>query len=277
MPEQLAVLGLPISHSLSPRIHRAAYAQLGLPWRYSAVRCAAAELGTFLAGRGPEWRGLSVTMPLKEEAHRLARSLDPVAESSGVVNTLARRADGRGWDGYNTDVAGLAAAIRDAGLDAARTLVIGTGATAVSAVLAAQQLGAAQLWVAGRRRTAAHAIARRFGATDGIDLADAELRRLPATLVISTLPGPAGHQASIPAELTAVPLFDVAYDPWPSPLAERWRAAGGTAHPGTAMLIEQAIVQVRIFRSGDPTTLLPDESAVRAAMRGATASADMGR
>lgn len=281
MREQLAVLGWPISHSLSPRIHRAAYAQLGLPWRYTAVRCGVAGLQGFLESRGAEWRGLSLTMPLKEEAHRLARWLDPVAQASGVVNTLARRSDGTGWDGYNTDVAGLAAAVRDAGLDATRTLVIGTGATAISAVLAAGQLGASRIWVAGRRYSAAAAIADRGLAQGGgtvaaIDLADPELARVPATLVISTLPGPAGRDLAFPTELTGVPLFDVAYDPWPSPLAARWRTAGGTAHPGTAMLIEQAIVQVRIFRTGEPGTPLPDESAVRAAMRGAAASADMG-
>nr|WP_237464603.1 shikimate dehydrogenase [Leucobacter luti] len=275
----MAVLGWPIGHSLSPAIHRAAYSTLGLPWRYSAVRCGADSLAAFVASRGPEWRGFSVTMPLKEEAHRIARDLDPVARASGVVNTLRRRDDGRGWDGFNTDVAGLATAIGAAGLDPADTIVLGTGATAVSAVLAAQRLGAGRIRVAGRNSAAAAALAARGDEATAMSahgLADEALRDGSSTLIISTLPGPAGRALDVPAALTAVPLFDVAYDPWPSPLAERWRAAGGVAHPGTAMLIEQAIVQVRIFSSGDPDTPLADEGAVRAAMRGATASADMG-
>lgn len=277
MRDQLAVLGWPIAHSLSPRIHRAAYGVLGLPWSYSAVRCGAAELAGFIAGRGPEWRGFSVTMPLKEEAHRLAATLDPIAQASGVVNTLARRADG-GWDGFNTDVPGLAAAVAGSGLDATRTVVLGTGATAVSAVLAAQRLGAERVWVAGRNAAAAQGIATRLEGHGPVEVctpADPALERARATLVISTLPGPAGREVPVPAGLTAVPLFDVAYDPWPSPLAARWRAAGGSASPGTDMLIEQAIVQIRIFTGGGTETPLANEAAVRDAMRAAVAP-DMG-
>lgn len=277
MPGQLAVLGWPIAHSLSPRIHRAAYGALGLPWRYSAVRCGEAELAGFLAARGPEWLGFSVTMPLKEEAHRIAATLDPIARVSGVVNTLARRADG-GWDGFNTDVPGLAAAIASAGLDATRTVILGTGATAVSAVLAAQRLGAEQVWVAGRNAAAAQGIAARLEGHGQVVVctpADPALERARATLVISTLPGPAGRELPVPQGLTAVPLFDVAYDPWPSPLASRWRAVGGSAFPGTEMLIEQAIVQIRIFSNGSPEAELPDERAVRDVMRAAV-TPDMG-
>lgn len=278
VPSQLAVLGWPIAHSLSPRIHRAAYDVLGLPWRYSAVRCAVPELEGFLAGRGPEWRGFSVTMPLKEAAHRLATTLDPIAQVSGVVNTLIRRPDGTGWDGANTDVAGLAAAIAGANLDATRTVVLGTGATAVSAVLAAQTLGAEHVWVAGRNAESAGAIRDRLaarGAVTPVGPADPALDHADATLIIATLPGPVGHALPVPDALFGVPLFDVAYDPWPSPLAGRWEAAGGAAHPGTAMLIEQAIVQIRLFRGGDAATPMTQEDAVRAAMRAAI-TPDMG-
>lgn len=271
---RLAVLGSPIGHSRSPRIHRAAYAVLGLPWEYEAVECGAAELGPWLAERsaavgaagGPEWRGLSLTMPLKEEAHRLAAVLDPVAEESGVANTLMHLV-GDTWAGFNTDVGGLAAAIREAGLDAARTVVIGSGATAVSAVLAARSLGAERVTVLARREEAARALAERFGAAHGALVGDRAAR--DATLLVSTLPGPAGRELELPATPTRVPLFDVAYDPWPSPLAERWRAAGGEAHSGLGMLIHQALLQVRIFVGGDPALPLDREDEVLAAMRAA--------
>lgn len=280
MREQLAVLGWPIGHSLSPRIHRAAYEVLGLDWHYSAVRCGEAGLGSFLAGRGPEWRGLSLTMPLKEEAFRLAASLDPIARESGVVNTLRHRGDG-GWDGFNTDVPGLASAISAAGLDATRTAVLGTGATAVSALLAARQLGARETRIAGRRPDAAISLAQRFdGSHDlqcvGMGLSDPELSAWRPTLTISTLPGPAGATVEVADALHAAPLFDVAYDPWPSPLAQRWERAGGRALPGTNMLIEQAIVQIRIFCGGDPATPLAAEEAVREAMHAAAAPANVG-
>ena len=269
----LAVLGSPIAHSKSPAIHAAAYEVLGLDWRYGREELQAAELEAFLASRGPEWRGFSLTMPLKEEAHRLAIALDPVAERSGVVNTLLRvvgPGSAPAWAGFNTDVAGLAAAVREAGLDPARTVVLGAGATAVSAVLAAQRLGADRVAVVARRIEPAQQLAARFGAAAArLGSPEAESLCADATLVVSTLPGPAGAQVELPEGLARVPLFDVAYDPWPSPLAERWREHGGEAHPGLAMLVQQALVQLRIFVGGDPGFELDREAEVLRAMRAA--------
>ncbi len=281
---RLAVLGSPVAHSRSPRIHAAAYRALGLDWRYSAVRCGEAGLRAFLDGRGDEWRGFSVTMPLKSEAHRLANTLDPVATESGVVNTLRRLEDGA-WFGANTDVPGLAAAIARNGLDARRTVVLGSGATAVSAILAVRELGAEHVTLLARNTAAGRSLVTRFdgtraavstapmrlvyggsGADDGAATSVGTGQEAPS-LVISTLPGPAAAQIGIPAWLARIPLFDVAYDPWPSPLASRWRASAGEAHPGTEMLVEQALLQVRIFTHGDPALPLADEGSVRDAMR----------
>lgn len=285
--QRLAVLGSPIEHSRSPRIHRAAYGALDLDWSYTRVRCGVAGLDAFLRSRGSEWRGFSVTMPLKEEARRIATVLDPVATESGVVNTLLRIV-GPGdavprWAGYNTDVPGLAAAIRGAGLDALRTVVLGSGATAVSALLAARRLGAERITLLARNSAAVADLVARFegtgeasaaavrvsGAVLGTEDATAAAEEADATLVISALPGPAGAGVELPAGLERAPLFDVAYDPWPSPLAERWRVAGGIAHPGLDMLVEQALVQARIFVAGEPSFPLPDESALLDVMRGA--------
>ncbi|MBO1804641.1 shikimate dehydrogenase [Leucobacter ruminantium] len=300
MAERLAVLGSPIAHSKSPAIHAAAYERLALDWRYGRQQLEAAELADFLASRGPQWRGFSVTMPLKEEAHRLSTVLDPIAEESGVVNTLLRIAsDTSGaprWAGFNTDVAGLAMAISNAGLDATSTVVIGSGATAVSAILAARRLGARHVEVVARNVDAVGRLVARFGETRepgsdsplhvsgtvlphavnliadiaAVAAAGIDARIASPTLVISTLPGPAGAELALPTGLTEVPLFDVAYDPWPSPLAARWRDAGGTAHAGTEMLVEQALAQVRIFVGGDPSIALEDEPSVLAAMRAAS-------
>ena len=287
----LAVLGFPIAHSQSPPIHRAAFAALGLDWWYTRIRCGEAGLERFIRGRGPEWRGFSLTMPLKEEAFRLAVDVDPVARESGVANTLLRRADG-GWDAFNTDVAGLAAAIRNAGHDASRTIIIGSGATAVSAILAARSLGARSIDLVARNADAVASLVERFGGSAGAgsDPAGAEPPILagtpigeldellargadgaPHTLIISTLPGPAAATTATPDAATRVPLFDAAYDPWPSPFAARWTAAGGIATPGIDMLVEQAIIQDRIFLTGDPAAPLPDEAAVRAAVARETA------
>lgn len=293
MTPQLAVLGLPIEHSKSPLIHSAAYAELGFEWTYSAIPCGVEDLNALLSSSGPDWTGFSLTMPLKEEAHRLAAVLDPVATESGVVNTLLRLSGHAGWAGFNTDVAGLAAALVDANLDASHTIVIGSGATAVSAILAARKNGAERVSLLARNPDVAATLIARFSGTSepGSEvplrmdtLTPAALRADPAaggltssgTLVISTLPGPASQSLEVPDALTAVPLFDVAYDPWPSPLAERWRDAGGRAVSGLGMLIAQALIQIRIFQHGNPDTPLPNEDAVLAVMRRALDSVSMG-
>lgn len=289
--QRLAVLGSPIAHSRSPQLHRAAYEILGLPWEYTAIECQEAQLAGFLHSRDENWRGFSVTMPLKYEAHRRSVWLDPIAQQSGVVNTLLREQpdDARispRWRGFNTDVGGLAAALREAGLAAGHTVVLGAGATAVSAALAAQTLGATHLTVLARRADAARALATRCaaqgsGATSALVTSWGTFAEVPreecarATLVISTLPGRAAQELTFPSELLRLPLFDVAYDPWPSPLAKRWREAGSEAHPGINMLLQQALLQVRIFVHGDPAIVVPRETEVLAAFRDVAAQMNM--
>lgn len=286
---KLAVLGQPIMHSKSPTVHRAAYEVLGLDWHYESIECEAKSFQSLVGGFDTEWRGLSVTMPLKEEAHRFAAVLDPVGIESGVVNTLLRLTSGSGgasqWAGFNTDVEGLARAIARSGLDAAHTIVLGAGSTAVSAVLAARFLGAQQITVLGRNAGSVAKLVQKFSGTaeqgkapvtvtgGGVSAGEGALTRdgsASATLVISTLPGQAGEHVELPRELYRVPLFDVAYDPWPSPLSIRWSEAGGEAYAGLEMLVEQALLQIRIFVNGDPAAPLDDEQAVLDAMRAAS-------
>lgn len=277
-------------------IHAAAYAHLGLSWSYEAIRCEVAELEDLLDGLGDEWRGLSLTMPLKEEARRLAVRVDEIARASGVVNTLLHvpetKGESSGWAGFNTDVAGLADALQRANFNVDHVLVLGAGATAVSAVLAARSLGASRVTIAARRVEAAGQLATQW-MSDTLVCGAVSLSSLLAeaspgsaqdqtgaqldgvTAVISTLPGQAASSLHLGEALYRVPLFDVAYDPWPSPLAARWREHGGTAHSGLAMLVGQAIHQVRIFVHGDPSHELPDEAGLRAVMERA-ASSDVG-
>lgn len=283
---KLAVLGSPIAHSKSPLIHAAAYQELGLGWEYERRELQASDLQRYLASLSEDWRGLSLTMPLKEQAHRLAAVLDPVAQESGVVNTLFRvtgSGDGAAWAGFNTDVGGLAAAIRREGLDATRTVIFGAGATAVSAVLAARLLGATHVTVLARNREAAVTLAERFHGThepggapitvnSGALFAEvasggqsSERERAQASLIISTLPAPHIDWRRV-AQLGSAPTFDVAYDPWPSALAKVTEAAGMTARSGAGMLVEQALLQIRIFVNGDPSLVLDKEAAVRNAM-----------
>lgn len=264
--QHLAVLGSPIAHSLSPRIHAAAYRALSLPWRYEAIECETDELAHLLQGTDETWRGFSVTMPLKERAYEIAMLHDSAAQHSQVVNTLFRLAGSAGWAGFNTDVAGLALALEEAHLDVTHTVVLGAGATAVSAILAAQSLEAQRITVCARRPEAAQSIAKRF-ACEWATLSPEQPQIADPTLVISTLPNSAGETVVLPAGLIETPLFDVAYAPWPTALAARFQSAGTATHSGIAMLLNQALLQVRIFVNGDASLPLEQEDQVKQAMR----------
>lgn len=253
-----AVLGSPIGHSKSPALHRAAYAAAGLDWRYDAIEVGSGEaLASFLQAVGPRWVGLSLTMPLKEPALTLVDVLDPVARATGAVNTIVlpgAPTRPAGLAGHNTDVVGIVDALAEAGVTSARTVaVLGAGGTARSAVAAAVRLGAQVVQVYARRPAAAAevaAIADALGSS-GHPMAWADAGAcVAADLVISTVP--AGVADSLAQTLPAPPagtLLDVVYHPWPTPLAAAWDPA---VVPGIAMLLWQAVAQVRLMAGIDP-------------------------
>ena len=263
-----AVLGSPVAHSKSPLLHRAAYAALGLDWTYDAVEVRSADLAGFLDGLGPEWAGLSLTMPLKQVVLPLLDEQDALVATTGSANTVVLR-DGRRV-GHNTDVHGIVAALREVGVEHVhRAAVIGTGATAASALAALHDLGAHQVRVLGRDPAKVEAL-RVVADALGVELRAAELHPLELEdrwpqVVVSTVP--AGALEAFAAESSPggeVPvLLDVVYDPWPTPLAAAYARAGGTVVPGTAMLLHQAGEQVRLM-----TGLEPPLGVMRSALAG---------
>lgn len=273
MTDRLAVFGSPIAHSKSPVLHRTAYGILGLDWEYSARDVTAAELPGIVGGRDESWRGLSLTMPLKQAAFELPDSRDAMAVLTGAVNTLrfVGSGDDRAVFGYNTDVSGITRALAAVGVtEAPHVHVLGGGATAASAVVAAAELGAISVSVLARtpeKSASLVELGRRAGVTVDIHTFEAG-RDLPAPqLVVSTLPG--GSRAPVaytPSVLAESALLDVAYDPYPSELAATWADAGGTVANGLSMLVQQALIQVRIFLSNDPFQPLEREDTILAAM-----------
>ena len=275
---RLAVLGSPIHHSRSPQMHAAAYDALGLDWTYGRAEVSVDALPGFLSALGPEWRGLSLTMPLKRAVLPFVGGHDPLVDRLGLANTvvfgdrpaLVDRAlfDGALIDGalFNTDVDGIVRVLQRGGIGGARTaIVLGAGATAASALTALERLGVTDATVAARDVGAA---ARLAGGRPVIELAAVGDHLAGADVVISTLPGSARVAVDLPA-LGGTPLLDVAYDPWPTALGARWTAAGGTLRHGLDLLIEQAVLQVRAFVGGHPAVPLPAERAVRRAMAAA--------
>lgn len=276
LPRRLGVLGSPIAHSMSPALHTAAYRQLGLDWVYERVEVREGELVNFVRSRGTEWRGLSLTMPLKFVAAKLVDERDRVAELSGAVNTILFSPGDDGvprLQGFNTDVAGIVRSLGDHEIRAVRHVVIlGGGATAGSALLASAELGAEHVTVAVRTPAKAQPL-RELAAALGLRLdvvtLDAVAQRAhDAQLIISTLPGGTAANIDFAAHTRqTVPLYDVAYSSWPSALGRDWIRSGGTAISGLGMLVQQALIQIRIFVGSDPSLVLPDEDAVLAAMR----------
>lgn len=266
---RLAVWGDPISHSKSPALHAAAYRVLGVDWDYSRRRVDAPGFAGALRSLDSSWRGLSLTMPLKEEAFRLATTRDAHAELTGAVNTLRL---GAAAAGYNTDVGGIVDALAEAEIDAEPTArILGAGATAASALVALAERGADRVEVRARRPERAvvlSALGERLGVAvtvQGLD--EGGFASVPLT--VATLPSGTALRTDTAAGLADAGgvLFDAAYAPWPSALAAAWPV--GAAVSGLGMLLHQAVRQIRIFLHGDPSVPLPDEATVLAAMRAA--------
>ena len=274
MSRQLAVLGHPVEHSLSPVLHTAAYHHLGLDWAYDRHEVREHELAGFIDGLARPWRGISATMPLKEELARIADERDHAVVLTGVANTLLLADDGRRI-ARNTDVAGIERSLRDTGLETARHAVIaGAGATARSVLVALDGLDLRSATVAVREPARANAIvelADKLGIElDLVRLGDLEYVVDGAEVIAWTLPNGVALRPSLPldARTTAVAL-DVTYHPWPGPLAAQWLDVGGRVASGRDMLLHQAVRQVRFFVSGQTDEPLDGEAGVEAAMRAA--------
>lgn len=273
VPTSLAVWGSPVAHSRSPELHAAAYAVLDLPWSYVRREVDAEGFDDALAELGTQWRGLSLTMPLKERAFAAAGRRDRRAELTGAVNTL-RLSSGAPPHGINTDVGGLVGALREldvASPDVAR--LIGAGATASSAIVALGELGTRRVDVCARRLVSIAPLVS-LGDRIGVDVHPYPLGTTPhaaADVTISTLPGGTVLAPELVDSVAAAggPLLDVAYSPWPSALADAWSERDRKAMSGLTMLLHQALLQVRFFVSGDVEAVLPDEASAFAAMRSA--------
>lgn len=244
-----AVLGDPIDHSLSPVIHRAAYAALGLEgWEYDAVLVASGGLAGFVAGLDPaQWRGLSLTMPLKREALPLLGSHDEWVAASGACNTVLLEPDGS-RHGLNTDVTGALMVLGEHDVPVERAVVLGGGATATSLLLALAERGLrhATLVVRDPDRAAetVHAVAAHRAAPAVEVQRLGEVQRLDGDVLVSTVPASA-QVPDLLAAVAAIPLvFDAVYEPWPTPLAVAAGRSGHTVLSGLDLLVAQAVNQV---------------------------------
>lgn len=247
-----AVLGSPIEHSLSPAIHTAAYAYLGLDWTYGRYEVVGEDLPDFVEELDDSWRGLSCTMPLKHAVVSLGQP-DEIVTLLGVGNTLVfdgHPADRSTTRVRNTDVLGLEAALRNAGADGCDSaLVVGNGATARSALAAVARLGVTRLSVLARdvRKTE---ILADLGEVVGIAVDHVSIgSAVPsADIALSTVPAEAQLRVAEDVASAAPVVFDAVYDPWPTPLARAVTESGSrTLLNGLDLLAWQALYQVELF------------------------------
>jgi shikimate dehydrogenase len=254
-----AVLGSPIAHSLSPVLHRAAYAALGLDgWAYTAIECDEPGLPGLIASCDSRWVGLSLTMPLKRAVLPLLDRTEPLAAKIGSANTVVFAGGQR--HGYNTDVPAMVAALAEAGVTA-RTgaTIFGAGATACAALAALGQIGLAAATVQVRDEARAGdllAAARRLGLA--VELRPLGSRVRDGDLLISTVPAGA---ADFYAErfgvnrLRPAGVLDVVYSPWPTPLALAAANSGAIVVGGFDLLLHQAARQVELMTGIEPAPL----------------------
>ncbi|RDH75120.1 shikimate dehydrogenase [Mycolicibacterium moriokaense] len=259
-----AVLGSPVAHSRSPQLHLAAYRALGLDgWTYDRIECSAERLPGLVGGFGPEWVGVSVTMPNKFAALEFADECTPRAELIGAANTLVRTSSG--WRADNTDVDGVTGALGKASGEA---VVVGSGGTAPAVVVGLAELGARRITVVARDREKVAAVvdlAVKIGVdAQWCDINGPEVAAVVASAdtVVNTVPAEAAARYASVLSSTPV-LLDAIYDPWPTPLAAAVEAEGGQVVSGLYMLLHQAYAQVEQF-----TGMPAPKEAMRSALLG---------
>jgi shikimate dehydrogenase len=241
-----AVLGSPIEHSLSPALHRAAYVHLGLNWSYQRIEVDEQGLSSFVASLDSSWRGLSLTMPLKVSVLELGE-VDPLARLAVAGNTLILEGGKR--QVYNTDVGGLTWAVRQAtAAPLPSVIILGAGATARAALIAANELGAQQVTVVARtpaRAEALRILSRRLGVE--LDIRPWSSTLPEADLAVSTVVSGAADSIADALSESAPVIVDAIYDPWPTVLATTALHAGCTVVSGRDLLIGQALLQIELM------------------------------
>lgn len=257
-----AVLGSPIGHSLSPVMHRAAYAELGLTdWDYQAYEATDDQLAPFVAACDRTWRGLSLTMPLKFAAMGLGE-VDEVAALAGAANTLIFEPHGRRV--HNTDVGGLIWALRSAGdgpgverVESAT--VLGAGATSRSALVSLAELGTRRVTMVARTPAKAERL-RTLAEALKIELTvqpwESDIPK--ADVLLSTVTAGAADAVAEEAAASAEVIFDAIYEGWPTALATAADRAGKRVVNGLDLLAGQGALQVQLMtgKDVDPKLLL---------------------
>jgi len=252
----VGILGNPVDHSLSPRMHNAAYAALGLDYVYVPFRAAPDGIrGAIRAMRTLGIVGFNVTVPYKQDVVRLVDRVTATAAAIGAVNTIYREGDdGSEIVGENTDAEGFVAALRSHGAKTkgARVLVIGAGGSARAVLHALKTGGAKEVLLANRTASKAARLAKEFGAA-AVPLAALEDEAVLSsrTLVVNCTPVGLKGGAYLGYDAAATPKdcihFDLAYGRGLTPFLDLARIARRPLVDGRHMLVHQGAAAFRLF------------------------------
>jgi len=269
----LGVLGDPVRHSLSPAMHNAALAGLGLDWVYLALPVTAANLAAVVpALEALNCRGLSVTIPHKRAVAALVAELSPLAQRLGAVNTLVPRPEG-GWLGTNTDVEGFVAPLQGGDWQGQRAVVLGCGGSALAVLAGLEQLGFGSIAVAGRTAAALttfQANCRGWlpnlqplawdnpdgeGLQQALSHADLVVNCTPVGMTSNSDPtavnGSPLSAAALDRLRPGCGVYDLIYTPRPTALLREAAARGCRTWDGLEMLVQQGAAALRLWSGRD--------------------------
>jgi shikimate dehydrogenase len=237
-----AVLGSPIAHSLSPKIHKKAYEILGAAGDYIAIEVNEESFPNFLSENAKnEWTGFSLTMPLKEIAIGYCESISETARRINSVNTLHRFENG--WRATSTDILAFANLLKVS--TDSKVAIIGGGGTARAAagalnskVATIDVLLRSPDRLVGMAKAAPEVSLTHLEMSANLDSYD---------LIIQTTPANVFDDFAKNLKRAKGTLVECLYKPWPTELAERYTELGGSVVSGRDLLVEQALFQIEIF------------------------------
>jgi shikimate dehydrogenase len=243
---KLAVAGSPISHSLSPLLHTTAYELLGVQATFSTEELTDLDFGEFyFKAKASGYRGLALTMPLKEISIGFVDRVDPVAKQISSINTIIFESTGS--IGLSTDLMAFKSLLKP--YFGKRIGILGAGGTARAAIGALKGTGS-EVTVLTRSMTRhdqlhAAAVDLELSFLDWHNFEEIQDR----DLIISTTP--AGATDGLSVISSKADFFEVIYHPWPTELAKRYQNLGKSVIGGLSLLVEQALFQIKYFSQKD--------------------------
>ena len=264
----VGLLGQPVTHSLSPTMHNAAYKEMGLNWCYLAIPCDKANLEKVISAlRFIDCKGLNVTIPHKQEVLKACNKLTNIANDIKAVNTLIPEKDNQ-WIGANTDVEGFTIPLKDKNLKNKNVVIIGCGGSARAVLMGLCTLKVKKITIVGRNENSLDLFIRNIKklttknniSIEGFNSQQVNVRPFieEADLIINTTPIgmqratleekniPLGHEVWEGLSSKTI-LYDLIYTPRPTNWLKLGQQKNCLTIDGLDMLVEQGALSIKLW------------------------------